>query len=208
MARRSCTRASTWTHGSRSSGRPARRPSHSCSARSFRGSGPDLALEAVAIARRTRPELRLAVAGAPLDAAGERLCEHLEARARHPDLAGAVDLLGELSDPREALGAASVLLHCADAEPFGMALVEALAAGRPVVAPAAGGPLDIVTPACGALYEPGDAAAAAAALLATLDRIDRGEPLGAAARERAEAEFDLRDARARWVAAAGVELRA
>jgi glycosyltransferase involved in cell wall biosynthesis len=113
-----------------------------------------------------------------------------------------------VSDPREAIGAASLLLHCAEAEPFGVALIEALASGRPVVAPAGAGPLDIVTPECGALYEPCDAGAAAKALLETLDRIDRGEPLAAAARARAEDAFDLRDARARWAAVAGTELRA
>ena len=162
---------------------------------------PDLALEAVAIARRLRPELRLVVAGAPLDPVGERLLVHLEARAQADDLAGAVDLVGGLDDPRDALGAASVLLHCADAEPFGMAMAEALACGVPVVAPARGGPLEIVTPECGALYDPGHAAAAAAALIAT---IDRGDSLRTAARDRAVAEFDLCDARRRWwTAAAG-----
>ena len=162
---------------------------------------PELALEAVAIARATRPELRLVVAGRPLDATGERLCEHLAARADAPDLAGAVDLVGGLSDPRDALRAASVLLHCADAEPFGMAMVEALACGLPVAAPARAGPLEIVTPDCGALYEPGDAAAAAAALLTTLDR---GDAPRAAARARAEAVFDLEAARRRWAEAAGL----
>ena len=42
-----------------------------------------------------------------------------------------------------------------------MVLVEALARGRPVVAPAAAGPLEIVDARCGALYPPGDAAAGA-----------------------------------------------
>ena len=47
-----------------------------------------------------------------------------------------------------------VLLHCADAEPYGLVLVEALAAGRPVVAPAAGGPLEIVRTAPAASTRP------------------------------------------------------
>ena len=52
-----------------------------------------------------------------------------------------------------------VLLHCADREPWGLVLIEALAAGRPVVAPAAGGPLEILDRG---LYPPGDADAAVA----------------------------------------------
>ena len=47
--------------------------------------------------------------------------------------------------PRPRWPSAHVLLHCADAEPYGLVLVEALAAGRPVVAPATAGPLEIVT---------------------------------------------------------------
>ena len=74
-------------------------------------------------------------------------------------------------------------------------LVEALAAGRPVVAPAAGGPLEIVTPATGRLFAPGDAAAGAAALRAVLD----APPPAAAARARAAA-FDRDAAAARFAA--------
>ena len=51
---------------------------------------------------------------------------------------------GRLDDPRPALARAHCLLHCADAEPWGLALVEALAAGRPVVAADAAGPREIV----------------------------------------------------------------
>ena len=98
-------------------------------------------------------------------------------------------------DPRAALADAHLLLHCADAEPFGLALVEALAAGRPVAAPAAGGPLEIVTPETGRLFIPGDPAAGAAAVRALL----AAPPPAAAARARA-ARFDG-DAAARRFAA-------
>jgi GT2 family glycosyltransferase len=96
---------------------------------------------------------------------------------------------GWLDDPREALREASCLIHAADREPFGLALVEALACGRPVVAPAAGGPLEIVDATCGRLYPPGDAAAAARALRAVIDDPPPG------ARARAERHFDLRESR-------------
>jgi hypothetical protein len=151
----------------------------------------DLALE---IAARL-PDVRLDIAGAPLPGDTPDFAARIEARAGAPDLAGRVRLLGGLADPRTALAEAHVLLHCADAEPYGLALVEALAAGRPVVAPAAGGPLEIVTPSCGRLYAPGDPAAGAAALAAAL-----GDPaLRAGARARAAA-FD-RDTAARRFAA-------
>jgi glycosyltransferase involved in cell wall biosynthesis len=141
---------------------------------------PDLAIE---IARRM-PELRLTIAGEPLP--GESIA--LDG-AENVELAGRVDA-------RAALADAHVLLHCADAEPFGLALVEALACGRPVVAPAAAGPLEIVTGGAGRLYPPGDAAAAVAALRAVL--ADPAAP--AAARRRAEA-FDVNASAARMAAA-------
>jgi len=137
---------------------------------------PDLALE---IAARL-PDLRLDVVGAPLPGDRPEFAAALRERAERPDLAGRVRLLGALDDPRPAMAQAHVLLHCADCEPFGLALVEALAAGRPVVAPAADGPLEIVTPACGRLYRPGDADAGAVALRALL--VDPAAPAAARAR--------------------------
>ena len=74
-----------------------------------------------------------------------------------PTSAGAVEFTGAVADPRPELARAVCLLHCADAEPFGMVVLESLAAGRPVVVPASAGPAEIVEPACGFLYPPGDA---------------------------------------------------
>ena len=154
----------------------------------------DLALE---IAARV-PELRLTIAGAPLDHGSPRggaFEARLRRRAAEPDLRGRVELAGALDDPREAIAAAHVLLHCADAEPWGLVLLEALARGRKVVAPAAGGPLEIVTPDAGRLYGPGDAEAGAAALREAL-----AAPDPAAARRRAEA-FPVEASAARFAEA-------
>ena len=126
------------------------------------------------------PELHVTFAGAPLP--GEDDSPLAAARPqRHVRRPGR-----RTSAPRSR--SAHVLLHCADAEPYGLALVEALAAGRPVVAPAAAGPLEIVQDGAGRLYPPGDADAAVEALRAVL--ADPEAP--AAARRRAEAAFDVR----------------
>jgi len=158
---------------------------------------PDLALDAVALAAPRLPGLRLRIAGAPLAAGGAKLLASLERRAAEPDLSGRVDFMGPVDDVPAALAGATCLLHCADREPYGMALVEALACGRPVVAPAAAGPLEIVDDSCGVLYAPGDARAAAAALIAAAGR---AAELGRAARARAEAHFDGAAASARFAA--------
>ena len=145
----------------------------------------DLALE---IAARV-PGLQLTIAGP-----GE-VPATLRERAAAADLRGRVTFAGALADPREAVAAAHVLLHCADREPWGLVLLEALAAGRNVVAPAAGGPREIVTPGAGRLYTPGDPEAGAAALVEQVKHLDP-----AAARSRAEA-FPVEASAARFAEA-------
>jgi glycosyltransferase involved in cell wall biosynthesis len=72
------------------------------------------------------------------------------------------------------------------AEPFGLVAVEAMAAGRPVVASALGGLNDIVADGeTGLLVPPGDARALAAAVNHLLDGPDRRRAMGEAARFRA-----------------------
>ena len=152
---------------------------------------PELALEALALL----PDARLRVVGEPLLEAGHRLLDDLRRRARRPDLAGRVEFVGAVEDPVPELSAAACLLHCADAEPFGRVVAEALASGVPVVAPSAGGPAEVVDDSCGRLFCPGDARDAARALAAVLG--DR-ERLSAGARDRAEATLDLEDTRRRY----------
>jgi GT2 family glycosyltransferase/glycosyltransferase involved in cell wall biosynthesis len=158
---------------------------------------PDLALEAVARAAEQLPRLKLTVAGTPMNEEGARLLERLRRRAAQPDLEGRVTFAGELADPRPTLGRAWCLLHCADREPFGSVILQALASGRPVVAPAAGGPAEIVNETCGRLYPPGDAAAAAAALVEVLSSPELVDRLGAGGRARA-GWFEADEARQRF----------
>jgi N-acetylglucosaminyl-diphospho-decaprenol L-rhamnosyltransferase len=158
---------------------------------------PDLALEAVARAARDLPDIHLTVAGAPMGADGRRLADALRRRAARPDLDGRVRFAGETSDPREVLRRAWCLLHCAEREPFGNVIIEALASGRPVVAPAAGGPAEILDVTCGRLYPPGDSEAAAGALVELLSSPERARSLGAAGRVRA-GSFDAEEARRRF----------
>ena len=91
--------------------------------------------------------------------------DSLAASARRLRIAGRVRFVGERADVPRLLAAADV--HCQanlKPEPFGIALVEALAAGLPVVTTALGGAVEIVDDTCGMLVPPGDVPALAAAL--------------------------------------------
>lgn len=94
-------------------------------------------------------------------------------------------LLGHDQDVAGRMRDAGLLLHCRPDEPFGMVLIEAMAAGLPVVAPAAAGPLEIVLDGeTGLLYPPGDADAAARCVLRLVRDPALSRRLGAAGRER------------------------
>jgi glycosyltransferase involved in cell wall biosynthesis len=89
----------------------------------------------------------------------------------------------------QLLGSARALL-APEVEDFGIAMVEALAAGVPVAAPAAGGALDIVrNGVTGALYHPLDGRGLADAVRALLDDPPDRAALRAAAEPFSEAAF-------------------
>lgn len=159
---------------------------------------PDLALEATALAARELPGLRLRLVGEPIGPEGRDLMESLRRRAEQPDLRGRVDLAGRVEDAERELAHADCLLHCADAEPYGLVVAEAMASGRPVVVPRACGPQEILQPGCGRSYDPGNASAAAAALVEVLSDPVESARMGAAARAAAEKRLDARATQARY----------
>ena len=113
-------------------------------------------------------------------------------RARLEALAGpTVRFAGRVDDAEKArlLGSARALL-APQVEDFGIATVEALAAGVPVVAPRAGGVLDIVRDGeTGALYDPTDPAGPNGALARVLAEPPDRATLVASAQRFAEPRF-------------------
>ncbi|CAO3448921.1 Glycosyltransferase [Azospirillum argentinense] len=109
---------------------------------------------------------------------------------------GVLILGQQSSDALAALYAATdLMVWPAVNEAYGMALLEAQAAGLPVVAGCTGGVPDVVRDGVTGLLPPvGDAAAFAAAVRALLDDPERRRRFGEAARRTAAEEHDLNNA--------------
>jgi glycosyltransferase involved in cell wall biosynthesis len=86
--------------------------------------------------------------------------------------------------------AIDVLLVPSWEEPFGIVLLEAMASGLPVIATAAGGPLDIIRPGVDGILVPPRNPQALAAAVRAVDFQRNG--LVGAARQRVESDFDSR----------------
>ncbi len=103
------------------------------------------------------------------------------------EIADRVDFLGFRSDIEAQLESIDICVHASVVpEPFGQVIVEAMAAGVPVVAADGGGAAEIVADGKTALtHPPGDVDALAAALTRLAGDSDLRERLVAAGRERA-----------------------
>ena len=108
--------------------------------------------------------------------------------AREVGVEARVFLLGRVPDVAAWLGRATLLVHPARWEGFGLGVLEAMLAGLPVVATNVSSLSELVVPdESGVLVAPDDAEALARGVLRALDR----PQLGAAGRERARTEFSV-----------------
>jgi L-malate glycosyltransferase len=111
-----------------------------------------------------------------------------------------VSWLGERQDVPELVRALDVLLLPSVEEPFGRALIEAMALGVPVIATEVGGPQEIITDGReGHLLSPHDPGAWARAIRGLLQEPERARQMGSAGRMRVEQAFTVE----RHVAAVG-----
>lgn len=124
--------------------------------------GFDLLLQAVATLAREGLEFSLCLGGeGPQRPALERLVRELALEAR-------VSLPGWIEQVDEALRAADLFVLPSLDEPFGIAVLEAMASGTPILATRTQGPREVLDERTAFLVEPGDTAALAAGLRAAL----------------------------------------
>lgn len=149
-----------------------------------RGKGHEVLIEAWPDLHRRVQDLRVVFVGG-----GERQAE-LEARCRR--VGAAVMFLGWRDDIAELLTASDVVVLPSFSEAYPTVLMEAAAAGRPIVATRVGGVAEIVDhERTGLLVAPGDASALADSVCVILGSSRRARSFGRAGRERARTDFSL-----------------
>jgi glycosyltransferase involved in cell wall biosynthesis len=155
-----------------------------------RWKGYDVFVDAIAQIASTFPEARFMVAGDPPPGEEWRTTA-LADRLSRLGIADRVEIVGFESDVPALLERVAVVVTPSKwPEPFGLVTLEAMRAGRAVIATAHGGALDLITPGTsGLLVPPGDSAALAAAMAALLDDPALRTRLGTAARRRAQTHF-------------------
>jgi glycosyltransferase involved in cell wall biosynthesis len=157
-----------------------------CVARLTPIKGQSCLLEAIARLAKRIPEVRLLLVGDGEDRVA------LQARARRADLSGKVIFAGACADPKPAMAAMDVVAMPSRNEWQGRAVVEAMAAGLPVVASRVGGLPEVLDDERGGLLvPPGDPEALASAIETLLTSRERATRLAEAGRLRA-ARYDDR----------------
>ena len=122
-----------------------------------------------------------------------RYLDRLHVMVKSLGLGEKIVFTGNRSDVPRLLAALDVVVHASSTpEPFGLTVIEGMAAGKPVVATAAGGILDIIEDGVNGLLVPcKDSKAMARAILQILSDHDKAEQMGIAARRRVTEKFTV-----------------
>lgn len=146
-------------------------------------------IEAARIVHRTHPEVRFLLVGG-LDTANPSCLS--EATLRAAEAAGDVEWLGHRTDIADILAGASIYCLASYREGLPKSLIEAAAAGLPLITTDTSGCREVVTDGVNGLLVPvADGPAIAAAVVSLLENEPLRRQLGAAARADAEARFSL-----------------
>jgi glycosyltransferase involved in cell wall biosynthesis len=162
-----------------------------------RWKGQDVLIKALA----QLPGVHGLIVGEALFTEEDRLFgEELRRLALKLGVAERIHFLGFRHEIIPLLLRADLVVHASTSpEPFGRVIVEAMLAGRPIVAAKAGGALEIINDGqTGILVEPGDPQALARAIENVLGNPSFARALGESAKRDAEERFSLKQVFLQW----------
>ena len=176
-------------------GIPADAPLVGAAARMDVWKGLDDFIQAVAIVHRVNPSARFVIAGGPI-AGLEEYEQALRALARGQGVDRVLFFAGWRYGPDampEFYRSLDVfVLPSKEPEPFGLVVLEAMASGRPVVATAHGGPVEILRHGeTGVLVEPKSPGLLASEIAWLIAEPERARAIGEAARAHVAATYDI-----------------
>jgi len=153
--------------------------------------GHDLFLRAAALVIESIPQARFVVAGGDVSPNAETL-GLLRKLIVELQLQNHVRLLGEVENVKSVLAALDVFVSSSRTESFGLAIVEAMASGLPVIATSTDGAREVVEPDHTGLIVPiGDHRFLATAIIKLLADAQRRTQMGNRGQFRAREHFDL-----------------
>lgn len=154
--------------------------------------GQETFLRAAARVARRHPDVRFVVVGGAVLGWEGSYPEKLAALAETLGIAQITTFTGHREDVYSWFDALDVVVNASFGEPFGLVLVEAMAMGKPVIATALAGPLEIIEDEISGLLVPaGDPTILASTINRLLEEPDLSSSLGEAASIRANLFSDL-----------------
>jgi glycosyltransferase involved in cell wall biosynthesis len=119
----------------------------------------------------------------------------IEGKITNNGLGNIVKLTGHRSDVPDIMNTLDIVIHASTLpEPFGMVILEGMALGKPVIAAASGGPLEIIqNDISGILVPPGDPVRLSESVGGLISNPQKRKSLGMAAKERIQEKFSKLD---------------
>jgi len=159
--------------------------------------GHDYFLEAIACAARKFPDLKGVIIGEFEKEGAVNLnrkhTQKVKSLVKSLGIEHKIIFTGFRSDVSRLMSGLDVVVHASsEPEPFGLVVIEGMAAGKPVVATAAGGVLDIIENGVNGLLVPcKDSTAIADAIITILSAPEKAKQMGYAGRRYVEENFSI-----------------
>lgn len=154
--------------------------------------GQDIFLKALVLVKHKIPNIRALIVGDDVLTYSADYKQTLFKLTKQLGLEDTVIFTGFRNDTPAILNSIDIFVHTSLKEPFGMVIIEAMVAGKPVIASNTEGPREIIKDKeTGILVESGNYQALADAIIHSLNNKDEADSMASKAKEYVQKFFDL-----------------